>query len=379
MKNVAIIVGAGSGERFGSYKQVEIINNKPVYQYSIDAFLDTKSFSKIIIAVPKKLINVVAEQLAEDKYKNVVLCEGGDSRSQSVYNAFSMISSNENKIFIHDAARPLIDKKTIINLVEFSKKEKAVILAKKITETVKSVKSNKSNFTVDRTNLWTSETPQVFNQEVLEEVYNKKSDIIHEYSDEAAIVEDCGYDVVIFENKNLNMKITSREDLVEITKRIGSNNFFGLGIDFHSLHKGDGIIVGGYKIKCDIKSVAHSDGDVLTHAIIDALCGALNLGDIGEHFPNTKQNKNISSIKLLEKIISMIPINVNIVNIDATLVLNEPKISKYKSKIASKLATVLNISKNQISIKGSTTNRLNFIDMKNGWGAEVIITLKKWN
>jgi 2-C-methyl-D-erythritol 4-phosphate cytidylyltransferase/2-C-methyl-D-erythritol 2,4-cyclodiphosphate synthase len=379
MKNVAIIVGAGSGERFGSYKQVEIINNKPVYQYSIDAFLDTKSFTKIIIAVPKKLINVMAEQLAEEKYKNVVLCEGGDSRSQSVYNAFKMISSHKNKIFIHDAARPLIDKKTIINLIEFSKKEKAVILAKKITETVKSVKSNKSNFTVDRTNLWTSETPQVFNQEVLEEVYNKKSDIIHEYSDEAAIVEDCGYDVVIFENKNLNMKITSREDLGEITKRIGSDNFFGLGIDFHSLSKGDGIIVGGFKIKCDLKSIAHSDGDVLTHAIIDALCGALNLGDIGDHFPNTKQNKNISSIKLLEKIISMIPINISIVNVDATLVLNEPKISKHKSKIASKLATVLNISKNQISIKGSTTNRLNFIDMKNGWGAEVIITLKKWN
>ena len=87
MENVAIIVGAGSGERFGSYKQVEIINNKPVYQYSIDAFLDTKSFSKIIIAIPKKLINVVAEQLAEDRYKNVILCEGGVSRSQAVYNA----------------------------------------------------------------------------------------------------------------------------------------------------------------------------------------------------------------------------------------------------------------------------------------------------
>lgn len=379
MENVAIIVGAGSGERFGSYKQVEIINNKPVYQYSIDAFLDTKSFSKIIIAIPKKLINVVVDQLAEDRYKNVILCEGGVSRSQSVYNAFSMISGHQNKIFIHDAARPMINKKTILNLIEFSKKEDAVILAKKITETVKSVKSNISNFTVDRTNLWISETPQVFNQEVLEKVYDKKLDTIHEYSDEAALAEDCGYDVIIFENKNLNIKITTKEDLSEITKRIDSDNFFGLGIDFHSLDKGDGIIVGGCKIKCDLKSVAHSDGDVLTHAIIDALCGALNLGDIGEHFPNTKQNKNISSFKLLEKIISMIPRNINIVNIDATIVLNEPKISNYKSKIASKLATVLNISKNQISIKGSTTNRLNFIDMKNGWGAEVIITLKKWN
>ena len=151
MENVAIIVGAGSGERFGSYKQVEIINNKPVYQYSIDAFLDTKSFSKIIIAIPKKLINVVADQLAEDRYKNVILCEGGVSRSQSVYNAYSMISGHQNKIFIHDAARPMINKKTILNLIEFSKKEDAVIMAKKITETV----------TVSYTHLTLPTTPYV--------------------------------------------------------------------------------------------------------------------------------------------------------------------------------------------------------------------------
>ena len=77
--------------------------------------------------------------------------------------------------------------------------------------------------------------------------------------------------------------------------------FFGIGLDCHSLEEGNGIIIGGYQIKCNLKSVAHSDGDVLTHAIIDALCGALNLGDIGQHFPNTPSNKNISSIELLKK------------------------------------------------------------------------------
>tara|TARA_B100000965_G_scaffold177565_1_gene148172 strand:+ start:1256 stop:2395 length:1140 start_codon:yes stop_codon:yes gene_type:complete len=379
MKNVAIIVGAGLGQRFGSFKQVEIINNKPVYLYSVDAFINTNSFSSIIVAVPKELTKTVSKDLADDRYKNVIVCDGGNSRSQSVYNAFKKITDKKNKIFIHDAARPLIDKKTILNLLDFSKKENAVILAKKITETVKSVKSKKANFTVDRTNLWTSETPQVFNQEILEKVYEKRLNVIHEFSDEAALVEDLGYDVHIFENKNLNTKITTKEDLGIVKNSIVSNNFFGLGIDFHSLDKGDGLVIGGYKIKCNLKSVAHSDGDVLTHAIIDALCGALNLGDIGEHFPNTANNKNISSIKLLEKIVSMVPSNINIVNIDASIVLNEPKISKYKSKIASSLAPALKISKNQISIKGTTTNRLNFIDMKNGWGAEVIITLQKWN
>ena len=178
MKNIAIIVGAGSGERFGSYKQVETINNKPVYQYSIDAFLDTDCFFEIILAVPKELLSIISNQLTEDRYKNVVVCEGGETRAQSVYSAFSKIKENkQNKIFVHDAARPLISPQTILNLLHFSKKENAIILAKKINETVKSVKEGRSKFTVDRSALWTAETPQVFNQEVLQDVYDKKLNI----------------------------------------------------------------------------------------------------------------------------------------------------------------------------------------------------------
>ena len=231
---------------------------------------------------------------------------------------------------------------------------------------------------MDRSTLWISETPQVFNQEILQEVYDKKLDIIDEFSDEASLVEECGHEVIICENKTLNTKITTVEDIHLISKNMIDNVFFGIGLDCHSLEEGNGIIIGGYQIKCNLKSVAHSDGDVLTHAIIDALCGALNLGDIGQHFPNTPNNKNISSIELLKKIMSLIPINISIINIDASIVLNNPKISKYKSKIISKLAPVLKISESQISIKGITSNGLSFLNMKNGWGAEVIISLKKW-
>jgi len=379
MRNIAIIVGAGSGERFGSYKQVETINNKPVYKYSIDAFLDTDCFSEIILAVPKKLLSIISNQLNEDRYKKVIVCTGGKTRAQSVHNAFSKITDNkQNKIFVHDAARPLISTQIILNLLHFSKKENAVTLAKKINETVKSVKEGKSQFTVDRSALWAAETPQVFNQEILKDAYDKKLDMIDDYSDEASLVEECGYEVKICENKIINTKITTEEDLDLISKNMTDNIFFGLGLDCHSLEEGSGIILGGYKIKCKLKSIAHSDGDVLTHAIIDALCGALNLGDIGLHFPNTPKTKNVSSIKLLKKIMSLIPSNITIVNIDASIVLNTPKISKYKSKIVSTLAPILKISEGQISIKGITSNGLSFLDMKNGWGAEVIISLKQW-
>ena len=379
MKNFAIIVGAGSGNRFGSYKQVEEINSKPVYLYSLDAFINTGLFSSIFLVVPKKLIKLINEQLQSPKYNNVVICEGGSSRSKSVYNAFSKISEKNSKIFIHDAVRPLIDEKLILELQRFSEKRKAIVLAKKITETVKLVKKAKLELTIDRENLWVAETPQVFDSIVLKEVYKKKLPVIHEYTDESAIVEDCGINIDVFENKSLNTKITSKEDLTMISKLLTKDIFYGIGIDFHSLEDGNGVIIGGINVPCNLRSVAHSDGDVLTHAIIDAISGALNLGDIGTHFPNDPKFKNISSIDLLKKMLLLVPKDISIINIDATIVLDSPKISTIKPKIASNLAGVLNIESEKISIKAITRNGLNFIDMKNGWGAEVIITLKRWN
>jgi 2-C-methyl-D-erythritol 2,4-cyclodiphosphate synthase len=156
-------------------------------------------------------------------------------------------------------------------------------------------------------------------------------------------------------------------------------NKVGIGVDFHSLIKGDHLIVGGHRIECEFFSQAHSDGDVLTHSIIDALLGALNLGDIGEHFPNTPEYLNISSIELLKKVVQKMPENTKIINVDTSIVLNTPKISSYKNAIKKSLSKVLGVSTNNISIKGTTTNNLGFVDMSNGWGAQAILTIDDGN
>ena len=156
-------------------------------------------------------------------------------------------------------------------------------------------------------------------------------------------------------------------------------NKVGIGVDFHSLIKGDHLIVGGHRIECEFSSQAHSDGDVLTHAIIDALLGALNLGDIGENFPNTSEYLNISSIKMLKKVVQKMPENTKIINIDASIVLNSPKISPYKNAIKESLSKALNVSTDSISIKGTTTNNLGFVDMSNGWGAQAILMIDDGN
>ncbi len=156
-------------------------------------------------------------------------------------------------------------------------------------------------------------------------------------------------------------------------------NKVGIGVDFHSLIKGDHLIVGGHRIECEFSSQAHSDGDVLTHAIIDALLGALNLGDIGENFPNTSEYLNISSIKLLKKVVQKMPENTKIINIDTSIVLNSPKISPYKNAIKESLSKALNVSIDSISVKGTTTNNLGFVDMSNGWGAQAILMIDDGN
>ena len=156
-------------------------------------------------------------------------------------------------------------------------------------------------------------------------------------------------------------------------------NKVGIGVDFHSLIKGDHLIIGGHRIECEFSSQAHSDGDVLTHAIIDALLGALNLGDIGENFPNTSEYLNISSIKLLKKVVQKMPENTKIINIDASIVLNSPKISSHKNAIKESLSKVLDINIDSISIKGTTTNNLGFVDMSNGWGAQAILMIDDGN
>ena len=156
-------------------------------------------------------------------------------------------------------------------------------------------------------------------------------------------------------------------------------NKVGIGVDFHSLIKGDHLVIGGHRIECEFSSQAHSDGDVLTHAIIDALLGALNLGDIGENFPNTSEYLNISSIKMLKKVVQKMPENTKIINIDASIVLNSPKISPYKNAIKESLSKALNVSIDSISVKGTTTNNLGFVDMSNGWGAQAILMIDDGN
>ena len=370
--NAGIIVAAGEGTRYGSHKQVEPLLDKKVYQYALDAFLGSELIDIVYLVVNKDLYDIIQKDLNQyNASKSIILCEGGDTRAKSVYNAITQIDQKYDKICIHDAVRPLITKKDIENVLLNCPDNGGCIVGKKIYDTIKKIDNANIVETINRENIWLSQTPQAFCLNTLQNCYK---DNFANFTDEASLLEHYKHDIKIIESKNINIKITNEEDL-ELVKQFLSKPLTGLGIDFHSLIEGDHLIVGGHKIDCNFSSKAHSDGDVLTHSIIDALLGALNLGDIGEHFPNTQENLNISSIELLKTVIKKIPNNKKILHIDSSIVLNEPKISPHKESIKKSLSDVLKIKTDQISIKSTTTNALAFIDMSKGWGAQTILTL----
>ena len=375
--NAGVIVAGGTGNRFGSYKQTAVLNNKPVYQHSLDVFNESILIDIIYLVLPNDLLGQVEKDLSTyQSNKSIILCEGGDTRADSVYSAIQKLDDDKKLVFIHDAARPLIKNHHIEELADACKKNDGAILAHPVSDTLKKIKNDKIEFTIDRSNLWLAETPQAFNLNILHSCYKNLSKKEQQsFTDEASLLEHFGHSIKVIHNRSQNIKITHKEDL-DITKGIlCKNTKMGIGIDFHSLVDGECLVVGGHKIKCEFASDAHSDGDVLTHAVTDALLGALNLGDIGEHFPNNPEYLNIPSTELLKKILKKVPQNVTIGMIDISVVLNTPKLSPHKKDIKSSLAKVLGINEDIISIKATTTNSLRFLDMSNGWGCEAIVTL----
>lgn len=155
----------------------------------------------------------------------------------------------------------------------------------------------------------------------------------------------------------------------------------GTGYDVHRLEEGYPLVLGGVKIPFTKGCVGHSDADVLIHAICDALLGALALGDIGQHFPDTDQQlKGIDSRILLERVMELIrKERFKIVNIDSTIVLQKPKVKDYILPIKTELARILKIETDQISVKATTTEQLGFEGREEGVSAQAVCLLEKSN
>ncbi len=364
MSNCFILLAAGKGKRFKSKKPKQFTNyiNKPLFMHSVDKALKSRLFKSIIIVSNFPITNI--------KNKSIKIIKGGKERYQSSKNAINFIKNkNYKNVFIHDAARPNFSIKLLKRLRSNLKNNKAVVPFLK-TENSSKYKIRNKIKNLARDNLLFTQTPQCFDFKTL---YNLSKMNNEKVTDEASIFINNNQKVKFIKGENNNFKITTKSDL----KKICYGNFYGIGFDIHRLIKNKKLYLGGIKIPFHSGLKGHSDGDVVLHAIIDGLLGAMRKKDIGSIYPSNKMKfKNIRSPNMLSPILKILDKNGYFINnIDINLICENPKVSKYRAKIITSLSNLLKINKDQINLKGKTVEKLGLIGKENAIACETIVSL----
>jgi len=380
-----IIAAAGMSRRMESItssKQLIRINSTPVIEYSLRAFSNSYSVDSIIIVTKSEDIEET-RRISENYPKVKCITLGGAERFDSVKIAFTWVPENADIVAIHDAARPLITTEYIDELIALTLEHGAVCPVGRVVDTVKrSLDGKLISDTLDRNELFAAQTPQMFKREIYKTALDFAKKEAFSFTDDASIVEHMGHPVYLSINPKPNVKIT-RPDDVEYArlylKERASQMKIGHGYDVHKLVPDRALILGGVKLDYSMGLLGHSDADVLVHAIMDALIGALGLGDIGKHFPDTDERyKGISSILLLEQVKALIFENgYKVGNIDATVIAQKPKLLPHISQMRDNIAKALDCSVDLINVKATTEEGLGFTGTLEGISAHAVALIEK--
>ena len=373
-----IILAAGDSKRLESStpKPFNIVNNKTLLEYSINAFKNFTEINKTIIVYNKKHKKYIRKL----KLNKILKIAGGRTRQESVYKALRKIKGMGcKKVLIHDSARPFPSKELIKNIIHKLKKNHAVLPITKINDATKRIKKNIIFKNIQRNSLRFSQTPQGF---TFNKIYEKHSKNVNNlFDDDSALFTNNKEKVLTVNGSNKNLKITDNEDLDIVRSLNKRKNYSGIGFDIHRLIKGKKLFLGGIKIPYQFGMEGHSDGDPVIHAIIDSLLGASKMGDIGKFFSNkNRKYKNIRSTILLKQIVHLIKSRkISINNIDVNVIAEKPKIKKYSKKMINTISKICEINSNQINIKGKTTEKLGLIGKEKAIAAEAISTVTSYD
>jgi 2-C-methyl-D-erythritol 4-phosphate cytidylyltransferase / 2-C-methyl-D-erythritol 2,4-cyclodiphosphate synthase len=376
-----IILAAGNSHRFKSNigKPYQKIAGKSLIEININKAHQFKQIKRIIVVYNKK----DSKRVKLLKLKNVQLISGGINRQQSTYNALKYLNTKKgiSKVLIHDVARPNVSTKLINSIIKNMKNARAVVPKIKIQDAVKQViESSKEEYILgkNRDNLFLTQTPQAFN---LKEIYQLHKRNSAKYKDDDISLYMDLNKVKFINGEKENFKITDQSDFQNLKNIYKSKQSIGIGFDVHRLVSKKKLYLAGLKIKSTLGTLGHSDGDPVLHSIIDAVLGACKLGDIGQMFSDKSQKfKNIRSTLLLKQLIELIKSKGYFINnMDINIITQTPKIKKYKNKMIDNIAKLCEISKNQINIKGKTTEKLGVIGKEKAIACEVIASVIKYD
>jgi len=378
----ALIVAAGSGQRFGSpiSKQYQDIGGMPILRRSILAFLNHPLIDAVQVVISpqhRDLYDRAVEGLALP-----APVHGGATRQDSVrlgLEALAAQSPAPDLVMIHDGARPLIDAQTITAVRKALDDHKGAIAAKPLVDTLKKSDGSRIIDTIDRNALWQAHTPQAFHFDAILAAH--KAVIGQQLTDDAAVAEKAGINVTLVPSNPDNMKITNPDDLGRAARLLGQNFGdirTGLGFDVHRLIAGDTIHLGGLSIPHTMTLEGHSDADVILHALTDALLGTMAAGDIGTHFPpSDPQWKGADSSLFIRHVVQMINQRGGMIaHVDVVVMCEQPKLGPHREAMQKRIADLLEVNLDRVSLKATTTERLGFTGRGEGIAAQAVATVR---
>ena len=387
---IIILLAGGYGKRLSSTvnKQMITVNGKTVLEKSIINFQNYLPNIPIQIVTNKENIkntNKIAEKF--NLYSPII---GGKERQLSVFNALKLLKKNSPKyVLVHDSARPIISKDVLNELIQFKKTTfNCVVPILPINDAIRVLSNNEIQETVNKKNKVLVQTPQFCDYDVLLNAHINSKKL---YEDESALLLSQSVKIDTVRGNTKTLKLTYKEDLDLLEPHLLKDEQkyitkIGNGFDIHrfDINSNDNINfikLGGIKIKNSKSLIAHSDADVLLHAITDSILGIVNMGDIGSFFPPTDNKwKNADSSIFLKYASELLRKDGGIINnIDATVICEKPKILDYSQKIKDNIAKILEINPKRISVKGKTSESIGFIGRQEGIAAMVVTSAQVIN
>jgi 2-C-methyl-D-erythritol 4-phosphate cytidylyltransferase/2-C-methyl-D-erythritol 2,4-cyclodiphosphate synthase len=309
---------------------------------------------------------------------------GGATRQASVRSGLEALASQSPDIvLIHDAARPFVTAAVISRAIDAAEITGAAVPAIAVTDTIKLIGDNGHvEATPERARLRIAQTPQAFSFDVILDAHRRAArDGRDDFTDDAALAEWAGLTVATFEGDPANMKLTTPEDFVREEARLGAalgDVRTGSGYDVHAFGDGDHVMICGVRVPHTKGFLAHSDGDVGLHALVDAILGALADGDIGSHFPpSDPQWKGAASDRFLKYAVDRVSARGGrIAHLDVTLICERPKVGPLRDAMRARIAEITGLNLSRVAVKATTSERLGFTGREEGIAAMASATIR---
>ena len=367
MKGIAIIAAAGKGTRAGADKVWMDMGGKTMLERAVAPFFDALTVDEVCLVVaPERVAEAKAAFSRSPKPCKVVA--GGDTRTQSVKNALLTYENEEDAVVaVHDGARPYVTRGLIERAMCLAAERGSAVPVVPCSDSLRKVSAEGSR-AVPRDGVYRVQTPQCFRLKSLLKAYASGE----EATDDATLYEKFVGEPALTEGEESNVKITYLSDIYnKVSTRVG------VGFDVHPLAAGRALILGGVTIPFEKGLDGHSDADVLTHAVMDALLTAAHLPDIGHWFPpNDPKYEGANSIELLKRVKALVATEgYGVQNVSATVMAEAPKLAPYLPEMEKTVAEALGIPPSCVKFAATTTEKLGVVGEGRGMAAEAVALL----